>query len=1026
MTFKTILAASVCAAALLAQSEANKGTISGTVSDPNGGVVPRATVIVTNVDTGLERRTATADSGRYTLSAIDPGTYDLRVEEAAFAATVKNVEVSVGADLRVNITVTLQARPIEVDLAASFISIADTHNNQVIPRVAIQDLPINGRRFQDFATLTPGVLALPETRGQLSFVGQRGVNSNIMVDGVDYNDPFLGGIRGGERSVFAFTIPQSAVQEFQAVTAGYSPEYGRSTGGVLNAITRSGSNTPHGELFYQTRNKSLSKTTPLDQRYSDNVHQFGGAAGGPLERDKLFVFAAAEQQLARYPRQVWFSALDNLGGITPDIAPAYNYLRSLETGYSQTNDATAVLGRLDYQFQDSSRLTTRYLYSRNLARNVIASATSLNPQTSSALSANGDERDEIQSMAGQLTTVLQPLIINDVHFQFSREARKRRANSTEPFVQAGVIGTFGADPMLPSDDDNYRFQAAEAVSFITGNHSLRFGVDYSYIGASRVFASNPFGAFLVSGSDVRTVLRTLSGAEGGAGNRFDHPSVIYRRQIGGPDFSATAQQLAFFAQNNWRIARTFSLNFGLRWEGQFNPSPALDNEFLLTNVRDFEFPLGGIDPTVIRDQLDQWAPRAGFAWDVSGTGRTVVRGSAGLYYGQTPLLLYAAPLTNFGTPPGDVMLQLTSGGGRTIYQQFAGGGFDLNASPLGALPVLSATDVWQRVARQPNPFIGARVSATSGERFRNPRAAQSSFTIAQHLASGFVVDYTLNHVNTVHLQRNIDFNVPVPTIRPGDLSERPFFGLRSGTPRPNRNLAWVMVRDSSARSNYLGHTFRSQYRSGPLQFALHYTLSYTKSDDDTERVLTEIAYQNPFDFSRDYNWSSLDSRHQVGGWAVYQAPMGFEFTGVLRYRSGLPLDAYSGEDSYELATPNLTTRPLERPGLPMLRNAFRNRDFKTVDARIMKSFHLTEAARLQFSAELFNLFNFNNVAFISSAVMPNNPAFIYGPGILPNGQTAPMDPRFMRLRRADGRFDPGTTAQVGTPLQAQFGLRLIF
>jgi hypothetical protein len=330
-----------------------------------------------------------------------------------------------------------------------------------------------------------------------------------------------------------------------------------------------------------------------------------------------------------------------------------------------------------------------------------------------------------------------------------------------------------------------------------------------------------------------------------------------------------------------------------------------------------------------------------------------------------------------------------------------------------------------RIAGQPHPYFNSRVSATTGDRFRNPRSVQSSMVIARQLPGGLIVDYTLNHVNTVHLQRNLDYNVPFPSVKPGDLSLRPTFGLRSGARRPNTNLAWVMVRDSSARSTFLGHTFRAQYRADRLQFAMHYTLSYTKSDDDTERVLTEIAYQNPFDFSHDFNWSALDARHQASGWMLVNAPLGLEFTALAHFRSGLPIDPYTGEDSSELLTPNLTTRPLERPGVPYLRNTFRNRGYKSVDLRVLKNFRLAETATLQFSAELFNALNFDNVAFLSTSVLPNNPAFIYGPGILPNGQMAPVDPRFLRLRGADG-YDSGSTAQIGTPLQGQIGIRIIF
>lgn len=271
-----------------------------------------------------------------------------------------------------------------------------------------------------------------------------------------------------------------------------------------------------------------------------------------------------------------------------------------------------------------------------------------------------------------------------------------------------------------------------------------------------------------------------------------------------------------------------------------------------------------------------------------------------------------------------------------------------------------------------------------------------------------------------------DYNVPRPIIRPGDQSGRPFFGLRSGTPRPNPNLGSVLVRDSNARSHFVGHTFRAQYRIKKVQLVANYTLSFNKSDDDNERQLGGITYQNPFALSREYHWSSLDSRHQVGAYAIYQAPYGLELRTTLRVRSGLPIDASTGTDSSELLSGNIGNRPLEAPGLPFLRNSFRNRGFKSIDFRILKSFALRETVHLQLSGEIFNLFDFDNVAFLSADTFPNNPAFIYGPGISTEGQEVAPFARFLRSRLASGAYDPQTTAQIGTPLQAQVGIRLRF
>jgi hypothetical protein len=199
------------------------------------------------------------------------------------------------------------------------LEVGDTLLQVVLPQpttnlseAAITNLPILGRRFQDFATLTPTVQVDPQ-RGQLSFAGQRGVNSNVMLDGTDYNQPFFGGIRGGERSNLAFTVPQSAIQEFQTVTTGYSAEYGRSTGGILNAITKSGSNATNGQAFYQLRHKELGLTNPiLNVAPNETLQQFGGAVGGPIVRDRWFWFGAAEHQIARVPRRVLFTTLQNV------------------------------------------------------------------------------------------------------------------------------------------------------------------------------------------------------------------------------------------------------------------------------------------------------------------------------------------------------------------------------------------------------------------------------------------------------------------------------------------------------------------------------------------------------------------------------------------------------------------------------------------------------------------------------------------------------------------------------------------
>ena len=1023
-TFRALVAFGIFALTCAGQVDANKGTIAGSVTDRSGAPVAYAKVLAIQNESGLEREAITGADGLFRIAYVLPGTYEVRVESGSVGAVVHDVAVRVGITIRVNVAMTVQSGPDAVSATASVLSVADAEMTQVVPFNAIRDLPINGRRFQEFAALTPTVLVEPETNGQLSFVGQRGVNSNVLIDGTDYNEPFLGGIRGGERSNAAFTIPQSAIREFQAVTSGYSAEYGRSSGGVLNAVTRAGTNNYHGEAFYLIRDGSVARDTPLGQRPLERQQQFGGAAGGPAIRDRLFFFGAAEQQFARFPRDVRFGVLNNVQR-TAETAAAYDFFRNQEGPFRQTNDATAALGRGDWHIGDAHVLSGRYTWSRNNALNASAMGASLEPFTNLALNANGTEWATTRTIGGQLTSALRTSLVNDLRVQHSFEHRRRIPNARSPLLDAASIGSAGTPPLLPYRLRDRRLQIADAATVLTGRHALKFGADYSYIDFYQWYGDNQFGSFVITNPDPDATLRILSGTGGAAGNRFDDPSVVYRRQVGILAMENAAHQLAFFAQDTWRVAPTVTLNLGLRWEGQLNPKPDTSNEFLLRSVQGFQFPLGSVDPTVITDHLHQWAPRVGIAWNPGG-GRTVVRAQGGIFYAQNPFLLYAGALDSFSNSPSDLSVQVSPGARGTVYQQFLAAGIDLNARALGNLPVVSVPDAVGRLTGGANQFAQTTVVTTSGKDFRNPRAAQFSAGVQHEAARGLLMDTQFNFVETRNLPRNVDINVPQPTVRPGDASQRPFFGLRSGTPRPNPAVGQVLMRDSSARSRYIGQTVRLQWNRSRFDVAANYTLGYNKSDSDMERAISGVTYQNPFDLSREYNWSALDARHTASGYLLFRAPLGVELTSLFRYRSGLPIDATTGGDTSELLSGAVGNRPLERPGLPFERNAFRNLDYKTVDMRLLKTFAITEAVRVQFSAEAFNLFNFDNVRFLPASVLASNPAFVHGPGILPNGNMAPVNPEFLRLRTASGAYDPTVAGQQGTPLQGQFGLRLLF
>src|SRR5687768_2389465 len=369
----------------LAQSQATTAEINGRVVDTQGGVLPGVTVTATNPETGYNRTVVTNEEGVFVLPLLPPGVYEVTVELAGFGTFRQMVRSTVGATSTLNPT--LQPAGVQesvtVRAEAPVIETTATVRTTTVDEEAIRNLPINGRRFQDFITLTPTV-QVDTSRGQLSFAGQRGINANVSIDGADYNQPFFGGIRGGERSNTAFTIPQEAIKEFQVVPSGYSAEFGRSTGGLVNAITKSGTNAQQGSLFYVNRNREWAERNAFGQSAAPTQQQFGGSIGGPIMQNRLFYFGAAELQRVKNTRNVVFS----LTGITPgpENQEAYDFFKGLEEPFDATNDAEAVLGRIDYQMDGGSRLAMRYSFSNNEAENANASGNALSDTTISAVS----------------------------------------------------------------------------------------------------------------------------------------------------------------------------------------------------------------------------------------------------------------------------------------------------------------------------------------------------------------------------------------------------------------------------------------------------------------------------------------------------------------------------------------------------------------------------------------------------------------------------------------------------------------
>lgn len=1021
------------------QVDANKGQIVGTVFDANKSVVPNAKIKIKNVATGFTRELTSGGDGSYRAVQLDAGNYELVAESQGFApATLKGIVVAVGSAINIDVTLQVQATSTTVEVSAGMISEVTPAPSAVVNSTAIENLPINGRRVQDFAVLTPTVQVNDQSRGQLSFAGQRAIYSNIMLDGADNNQPFFGGIRGGERSNFILTVPQSAVQEFQVVASGYTAEYGRSTGGVMNTITKSGGNEIHGEAFYQNRNRKFSAQSPIpvldpldftsdinlrrkiSVTPSETLQQYGGAVGGPAIKDRFFWFGAVEAQKADIPRE---SVFPQLGNITASALtqPTIDFFRSEQKKFVQDNNSVALLGRGDYQFAKGHRLTARYTFSNSTENNAVTVGGATNPFSQFALSNEGTEKDRVHNGTLQYTHLVSPTVVNDLRFSGSYELRPRLANSNTPSV-SNFIGNFGARNFLPTTQDDMRWQITDSLTVLRGKHSFKFGVDYSRLSTVQAFGFNQFGTFNTNVSNAQTTAQLLGGSGANGGNRFDAPGVIYQRQIGNLIADYGLQQLAFFAQDSIRVNSQLTLDFGIRWEGQYNPTPSSDNTSLVNRVKNVVFPIGRqLDPTVMRDVTNQVAPRFGFAWNpISGAHKTVVRGHTGLFYGASPMLIFSGGTNNFRAVPGDVSIQI--GGDNTrpsIYNVFKQVGVDLNTTPLSSLPIIPV-DVVQRAASiwlgggTLDPFAGAALTLNAND-FVNPRSLQMGLGVDTEVFKNFVVGVQVNYLNTVNLLRNRNYNLGAPIVAATDQSLRPSFAGRQRIGVPS--LSTITVRESSARGMYRAMTFQAQYRRDRLQVAAYYTLAQNYSDADSERDASGFEYVNSFNLRDEYNYSSLDIRNQITANAVYRLPWGFEVSGISRFNTGLPFTARVGTDVN--GDGNNNDRPYAGPGQPFARNGFRNRNYARTDMRILKTIKLkSERMRVQLSAEFFNLFNADNVIIGS-----NN--FVYGAGYQANGTFAPVNAQFRRLKLTDGYYDPNNQ-QVGNPFQAQFGVRFFF
>lgn len=907
------------------QSQSTTGTVQGTVTDPNGAVVSGASVTVRNTATGFERTVTSNSDGFFTAPLLPLGKYRVTTNASGFAPYVlENVDVTVGQTLALNIAVKVGSATETVDVSADAeaVDTARTELSTQINERSVENLPINRRDFSRFALLTPGVSIVQGPDGdEITINGQKGIQNNVSIDGADANNPFFGEQRGGQRP--AFTISLESVKEFQVVPVGASAEFGRSSGGFINAVTKSGTNKFSGAAFLFFRNQSLSGQNPdavdagLPTEDFTN-YQFGGNVGGPIKKDRAFFFVA-------YERNDGKSSKPN--SIDPRLVNIFATRfgsPNEQTVIERSNDADVLLGKVDIQLNKDNLLTLRHNYSRAEQINGTFDVPTW------GASANGRETSKSNSFIGQLVTNFSSTLLNEFRFQWAKEERPRFYDG--PDLPDTTIGTFdgsisyrfGRPFFLPVPSDDLRLQFTDNFTVIAGNHTVKFGVDFNRTRVSQTFIGFARGRYIFAAPTIDGAINGfidyINGVSPAALQLYLQFAPIGNRTVEEAGTQAyTTIEPGLYVQDNWQVRRNLTLNLGFRWEAQFQPDPinAPGSTRYGQFLNDPRFPSDGTIP----DFTDGFAPRLALSWSPGDDGKTAIRLGGGMYYARIPGLVVAGPRNTDGAIAGNIFFanflcsSSSSPGG--------GGG-------LGGCPVFPGIVPTQGF----NPFNPG--IAVFERNFKNPRTIQLSASVEREIFknTSFLVAY--NYAKSDRLTRFV--NRGDGRLYPGGVSP---FERANGS-----GIGEIRSTESSAKSLYQGVTFTLNKRfANRYQFQVNYLLAFDKSDDDNERDPFTFRYVDPRDLSPEYGYSDRDQRHRFNAFATFLLPYDINISPILQYRSAQPTSVVNRG-----TFPNIVQRNTER-----LEN-----EFFTLDVRASKSFKITETVAIEGIFEAFNLFNNRN------------------------------------------------------------------
>jgi outer membrane receptor protein involved in Fe transport len=928
--WRAIVVVLLIAAAETSRAQSATGSIEGHVVDPSGAAVPGVLITLHQPASGVTRTLTTDQRGLFRAPLLPVGTYALTAAHDGFDTWHdERLRLGVGQTLTLQLELSISgvAKAVVVP-GAALLERSRAHAATTIGETAIRNLPVNGRNFLDFVLLSSGVTRDVRS-GDLSFSGQRGTLNSLVVDGADNNNTFAGQTLGR-----AGSGSQDAVQEFQVNTSAYSAEYGRAAGGVVNVVTKSGTNTWHGSLFEFYRDKALNATNAIDRanhrpKAPYHYHQFGGTLGGPLRPSRDFFFVNYDGQRHTQPNAVLMTPPAS----TPDdelTRAALERLRPLAASWSRRLDQDVFFARTDHQLGTADRVTVRYNHQDFTGRGF---------ESGGPLSSFEHTGDSIVNTRTLHVNWLRQFrgMFSELRAQYAHDAMIGTANSDAPeaLIRHGGVPLLliGRNFFSPRSNTLDRVQIAHTTVVTRGAHTIKAGVDVQLDRLENFFP----GYF--SGSYVFQSLASF------ARGRPDGPGELYQQNFAGegthgPYSRPDVSEYSGFVQDQWMAAPDLTLSLGLRYDLMTVAASPVRNP-------DSALAAAGIDTSRLDADTDNWGPRLGVAWSPRAR-RYIVRGGWGFFYGRNPAIMTTTTHGNNGVS----VISLT----------FRGSDVPTYPERFTAIPIGTAA--------APNIYY---VDAD----FASPRVTQGHAALEWLAFSETRVTAGYLFADGRQLPRSVDRNIGSPGSRTFTVTStgQPVTYHVFGADRPFTNFGRVIALESTAESRYHGLTLDVRRRlRGEAELTAAYTLGRVI---DTAPDATAVAVgsddgkfaSNPADPAADRALGQNDQRHRFVASGVYSTEAlasgssrfsaalvrGWIVGAIITAQSGVPYSARVGLDINGDGNAANDLAPGTR------RNQFRLPAIVTVDARVAREIPLARRVRAQIIWEAFNLLNRANI-----------------------------------------------------------------